>query len=284
MRFEACLPQSWWEFAVEYAVHIYNRTPIRYLKWCTPYEALNSVLPDISHLRVLGCGAYIFIPEDVRINKLAPRAELMTFIGYTNGTKGFKFIQKPNNNIFQAVVATFDEYMFPLCPDFRSQGHTCVGANHPNTEDNISLEDGFSDDGGAYPYMPSGGGGGNFPPGGPPVPPVPPQTNLPPARQGPSMPPQGSAYDPLNEFPGYDDRWPLWQRRMVRDMGWPQFENHPPGWMPLLDNSRNAPPPPPRYPPLPLSSDDEEPAQGIQPSQPVPGPSQAAQPRRSGRD
>jgi hypothetical protein len=71
---------------------------------------------------------------------------------------------------------------------------------------------------------------------------------------------------------------------MVRDMGWPQFEDRPPGWMPPLDNSSNAPPPPPRYPPLPLSSDDEEPAQGIQPSQPVPGPSQAAQTRRSGRD
>jgi predicted GNAT family acetyltransferase len=153
MRFEACLPQSWWEFAVEYAFHVYNRTPIRRLKWRTPYEALNSVKPDISHLRVLGCGAYVFIPEDVRVNKLAPRAELMTFIGYTNGTKGFKFVRKPNNNIFQAVVATFDEYLFPLCPDFRSQGHTRVGANHPNTEDNIPSEDGFSDDDGAYPYI-----------------------------------------------------------------------------------------------------------------------------------
>jgi hypothetical protein len=34
---------------------------------------------------VFGCSAYIFIPEDVRKNKLAPRAEVMIFLGYTSG-------------------------------------------------------------------------------------------------------------------------------------------------------------------------------------------------------
>ena len=32
MRLEACLPQSWWEFAVLHAVHVYNRTPLKRLK------------------------------------------------------------------------------------------------------------------------------------------------------------------------------------------------------------------------------------------------------------
>ena len=65
LRFEACLPQSYWEFSVEFAVHVYNRTPIKRIAWRTPYEALNGTKPDISHLRVFGCGAYVFIPEDV---------------------------------------------------------------------------------------------------------------------------------------------------------------------------------------------------------------------------
>src|ERR1700678_4304578 len=90
MHFVACPPQNWWEFAVEYAVHVYNCTPVRHLAWHTPFEVLNSNKPDISHLRVFGCGAYVFLPEDVCVNKLAPRAELMTFIGYTDGTKGYK--------------------------------------------------------------------------------------------------------------------------------------------------------------------------------------------------
>ena len=32
MRHQACLPRSWWEFCVEYSVHVYNQTPIKHLK------------------------------------------------------------------------------------------------------------------------------------------------------------------------------------------------------------------------------------------------------------
>ena len=31
MWFQACLPQSWWEFSVEHATHVYNQTPLRHL-------------------------------------------------------------------------------------------------------------------------------------------------------------------------------------------------------------------------------------------------------------
>jgi len=29
LRFTACLPQSWWEFSILHAVHLYNRTPVQ---------------------------------------------------------------------------------------------------------------------------------------------------------------------------------------------------------------------------------------------------------------
>ena len=75
LRFEACLPQYYWEFSVEFAVHVYNRTPVKHIAWHTPFEVLNGTKPDISHLRVFQCGAYVYIPDDVQVNKLAPRAE-----------------------------------------------------------------------------------------------------------------------------------------------------------------------------------------------------------------
>ena len=90
--FTACLPQNWWEFCVEYMVHVYNQTPMHCHNWQTPFEVLKRDKPDISHLRVMGCRAYIFIPEEVCVKKLASRAELMTFLGYTNGTKGFHYM------------------------------------------------------------------------------------------------------------------------------------------------------------------------------------------------
>jgi len=83
LRLDACLPQSWWEFAVLHAVHLYNRTPIRRLKWKTPFEMVNKSIPDVSHLRVFGTAAYVFLPEDVRANKLAPKSELIIFKVFT---------------------------------------------------------------------------------------------------------------------------------------------------------------------------------------------------------
>lgn len=168
IRFDACLPQSWWEFAVNYATHVYNRTPLKRLNWKTPFEKLERRKPDVSHLRVFGCGAYVFLPEDVRPNKLAPKAELMTFIGLLEGTKGYIFMRSPNNVVFTAVQALFDETLFPKCPDMRRPGYTPVGIPPVDQqgEYNIPPEDENDDR----------GGGGDVPNiSGPPPPPVNPQ-------------------------------------------------------------------------------------------------------------
>jgi len=85
MHLEACLPDSWWEFAIEHAVHCYNRTPVRCLNWRTPFELLNRSAPSISHLRVFGCGAYVYLLQDMRKDKLAPKLELMIYLGIAEG-------------------------------------------------------------------------------------------------------------------------------------------------------------------------------------------------------
>ncbi|KAJ8475068.1 hypothetical protein ONZ45_g15738 [Pleurotus djamor] len=152
MRFHACIPPSWWEFSVEYAIHLYNRTPIRRLKWKTPFEMLKGKLPDITHLRVFGCGAYVYLPDAVRPNKLSPKAELMCFIGLTEGIKGYKFMRLHNNTVFHETKALFDETLLPKCPksdcpDRRSNGRK------PPSNDNPDNDSG-----------PSGAGGGPRPP------------------------------------------------------------------------------------------------------------------------
>ena len=114
---EACLPQSWWEFAVNCAIHVYNRTPIQHHNWKRLFENMERIKPDMTHLRVFGCGAYVFLLEEVRTNKLNPKSKLMTFIGYPAGTKGYLFMRSPNNVLYTAVQALFDEKLYPKCPD-----------------------------------------------------------------------------------------------------------------------------------------------------------------------
>ena len=85
MWHEACIPDSWWEFTITHATHVYNHTPLQHHNWHTPYEMLHKQQPDIVHLWVFGCAACVHILEDVRINKMAPKSELIVYLGVAPG-------------------------------------------------------------------------------------------------------------------------------------------------------------------------------------------------------
>ena len=109
-----------------HAVHVYNRTPVRRLQWRTAYETLYRVAPDVSHLRVFGCGAYVHIPENWCENKLAPKSELMVYIGHTEGVKAYTFMRTSRNIVYTGVTALFDETLFPKCSAPKKHGFTCL--------------------------------------------------------------------------------------------------------------------------------------------------------------
>ena len=150
LRFTACLPKSYWEFCIEHSVHLHNLTPIARLDWQTPHNELKNEQPDVTTLRVFGCAAYVFIPEEKRANKLAPRSELMTYIGIVDGVKGYRFMRK-SGAIFLGAMATFDETMFPFCKHAKTPNITDLEMLPPDVEDNNNHsheadEDGDDDD------------------------------------------------------------------------------------------------------------------------------------------
>jgi hypothetical protein len=100
---------------VEHATHVYNRTPLRCHNWQTPYKLLYGEKPSIDHLRIFGCGAYVFIPAKIQANKLAPKSEIVTYLGNAPNAGGFMFMKAPNNVIFYTTHCIFDESMFPRC-------------------------------------------------------------------------------------------------------------------------------------------------------------------------
>jgi len=55
---------------------------------------------------------------------MAPKVELMVFLGMHSGGKGYIFMHGPNNVIFSAAHATFDESLFPRCPKRTLQNNT----------------------------------------------------------------------------------------------------------------------------------------------------------------
>jgi Reverse transcriptase (RNA-dependent DNA polymerase) len=167
IRLEACIPQNWWEFAVNYAVHIYNQTPLKHSSndYKMLFERLHRTKPDVAHLRVFRCGAYVFLPEDVRSNNLSPRSELMTFIGVVEGTKGYIFMRSPDNVVFTAIQALFDKTLFPKCLTMRRLGYTPVGLPPDDLqgEHNGPLDDENGEYGNGLPPIPVGPAGGQAP-------------------------------------------------------------------------------------------------------------------------
>jgi hypothetical protein len=201
IRLESCAPQSWWEFTVDCAIHVYNRTPIQRHNWKTPVENLTHTKPDVTHLCVFRCSAYVFLPEEVHHNKLNPKSELMTFIGYPQGVKGYLFMRSPNNVLFTAVQALFDETLYPKCLDMHRPGYT-PDPDQPvgdQGEHNIPPDDDeYDGNGGGLPF-PIGPGGGHRNQYMPPQPPLPPHQQ----QQGyPLLPPSPSYLFHLNQDQG----------------------------------------------------------------------------------
>ena len=73
MRHTAGLSDGFWKHAVGTAVHVYNVTPISKAEFLTPKEMWSGSKPDISHLRIFRCVAYIHVLKGKRL-KLDPKS------------------------------------------------------------------------------------------------------------------------------------------------------------------------------------------------------------------
>ena len=65
MMHSAGLSFGFWEFAIDTAVHTYNRTPQRSIQWRMPHELwTDGHVLDVSYFRVFGSKAYVHTLED----------------------------------------------------------------------------------------------------------------------------------------------------------------------------------------------------------------------------
>ena len=111
MLYEAQLPPSLWGDALNAQIHVWNLLPTSTLKGMTPYEAWFKRKPDVSHLRVWGCLAYVHIQKDKR-KGFSPHMERGIFIGYPDGYKAWKFYIPSTKSVVISERADFDECYF----------------------------------------------------------------------------------------------------------------------------------------------------------------------------
>jgi hypothetical protein len=114
IRKHAGMKDGFWKASMETAIHIYNRTPSKIQNWKTPYESWFGKLPNVSRLRIFGCQAWMTIPKEARLNKLSDKARKTVFIGYPEGSKGWKLYNPSNGKIWDSFDVRFDEHIFPM--------------------------------------------------------------------------------------------------------------------------------------------------------------------------
>ena len=112
MRHITGLSSGFWSYAIRTAIHIYNVTPIAKDEFKTPKKMWSGLTPNISHLHIFGCSAYVTINKKKR-QKLNLKSREMTFIGYEQGSKGYQFWDKDSRSVVISHDVKFDESKFP---------------------------------------------------------------------------------------------------------------------------------------------------------------------------
>ena len=133
LRFQASFPLQYWGDYVLSATHIINRLPASVCRYKTPYELLFNKAPNYSHLKVLGCLAFVSNPCR-HADKFQPQGIPYVFLGYPNHKKGYRLLNmftkqefvsrdmKFCEHIFPFQQASFDAYIKPI-PALVSQSH-----------------------------------------------------------------------------------------------------------------------------------------------------------------
>ena len=120
MWHHAGLSNSFWIYAVKAKLHTYNVMPIKRADYKTPTELWSSKKPNISHLRVFGCQAWVHILKKKR-HKLEPKSQEMIFVGYELGSKGYQFWDTAHHRIGISRDVKFNETLFPVQEVTKSQ-------------------------------------------------------------------------------------------------------------------------------------------------------------------
>jgi hypothetical protein len=102
------MPHHYWAKAVATAVYIMNRTPTTTVHGMTPEEKYSGRKPDLSHLKVFRCIAYVHVLDDLRI-KLDSKAEKCVFIGYSLEQKWYICYNPVTREMKVSRDVVFDE-------------------------------------------------------------------------------------------------------------------------------------------------------------------------------
>ncbi|GJT00294.1 retrotransposon protein, putative, ty1-copia subclass [Tanacetum coccineum] len=108
MMSQTTLTKSFWDYALESAVRIFNMVPTKKVDK-TPYEIWHGQAHKLSYLKVWGCEALVKRDTLTKPDKLEPSSFKCIFVGYPKETMGYYFYNPFENKVFVARNAKLFE-------------------------------------------------------------------------------------------------------------------------------------------------------------------------------
>jgi hypothetical protein len=101
-------PKVFWAEAAFTAVDILNRLPTKAVTGVTPYEAWTGRKPELGHIRVFGCIAFVHVPKEKR-RKLDDKSIKCILLGYEPGTKVYRLYEPITRRVIKSRDVIFIE-------------------------------------------------------------------------------------------------------------------------------------------------------------------------------
>ncbi|KAG6578280.1 Copia protein [Phytophthora cinnamomi] len=107
----AGLDKTFWAEAAMTAIYIKNRLPSPKSPDKTPFEIVYKSKPNVKHMRIFGCKAYVLTPKEKRL-KWDPKAREGIFMGYEERSKAYRVYDIEAGQVVISRDVTFDESRF----------------------------------------------------------------------------------------------------------------------------------------------------------------------------
>ncbi|KAF0739240.1 hypothetical protein Ae201684_005159 [Aphanomyces euteiches] len=141
MLLHANTAKHWWAEAVNTAAFLRNRIPNSKTDDKTPHEMIRGTKPKIASLKVFGCLCW---RRNTTTDKIASRANMCTFLGYSETKKAYKVYDMEEQKVVFTVDCIFTETKFPhqrtaLIDDLNEPSH-CSADQRTSPQDGVEME------------------------------------------------------------------------------------------------------------------------------------------------
>lgn len=108
MLSEKKIPKNFWPEAVNWTVHILNRSPTLAVQNMTPEEAWSGTKPSVEYFRVFGCISYVHVP-DAKRTKLEDKSVACVLLGVSEESKAYRLYDPITKKVIISKDVVFEE-------------------------------------------------------------------------------------------------------------------------------------------------------------------------------